>query len=405
MQKTHSYFLILCLLIFLLFWWMTPIGSHGDKSYFIDWSVFILEKGLANIYNSTTDYLPLFHYFLKVFTLFHDTPAEIADSIHHLKRFNLLFHFLSAIFVISLAKEKYQLRALLLIGFVYIINIASVYNSFVWAQVDEIYTCFLFGSFYFLYKRNVLPGLLFYVLAINFKLQSIVFLPFLGLVFLLAAKEKYSIQNMVSWIGGTLFLQIIILLPFLYSGTLTNVWKVIIESFGKYPYVSFQAYNLWELVLPSADLQTLSDQVNFGGLSYKRWGLLSFFLLSGFALWPLAMRAYEIYFTKKKSEFPLSNLLLIGALLPILFFYFNTQMHERYSHPAIPFLICYAFYSKNPWPALLFTLAYFLNLESILTRLNNLQEYNIFLFQPTFVSLVYLLLISYLLVLLYRNKK
>ena len=56
-----------------------------------------------------------------------------------------------------------------------------------------------------------------------------------------------------------------------------------------------------------------------------------------------------------------------GVFLSILgFFFFNTQMHERYSHPAMLMAFLYGILNKNYWIYGITSIAYFLNMEKTL---------------------------------------
>ena len=67
-------------------------------------------------------------------------------------------------------------------GIFYLLNIAVLYNTLVWGQVDEIMTFFVALSLYFLMRDQPRWAMISYLLAINLKLQSIVFLPLILLI-------------------------------------------------------------------------------------------------------------------------------------------------------------------------------------------------------------------------------
>lgn len=95
--------------------------------------------------------------------------------------------------------------------------------------------------------------------------------------------------------------------------------------------------------------------------------------------------------------------MLIASLIPLLFFYFNTQMHERYSHPAFIFLILYAVIQNKPLPSIIGCLAYLLNLDAVLKSIV-FQNYGVFIFSREFISALYLITIIWLYILLYDIK-
>ena len=60
-------------------------------------------------------------------------------------------------------------------------------------------------------------------------------------------------------------------------------------------------------------------------------------------------KKYDRKNIKQRKKIPLEEqkLWIIFILSPLLFFYFNTQMHERYSHPAIILLFAYGLVYKK----------------------------------------------------------
>ena len=101
------------------------------------------------------------------------------------------------------------------------------------------------------------------------------------------------------------------------------------------------AYNFWLFFFPK-DFMTTSDTLKFMGLTLKSWGLIMFFTLSLVALLPLLKSSLYKLLKKEGIALPQSKIFIIAALIALFFFFFNTQMHERYSHPAILFLAVYA---------------------------------------------------------------
>ena len=88
-------------------------------------------------------------------------------------------------------------------------------------------------------------------------------------------------------------------------------------------------------------------------------------------------------------------------MIPLLFAFFNTQMHERYWHAAVLFLAAYGFLRRDYWPYVLVSVAYFLNLEGVL-RFLQLKKYSVLIFDPRFVAGLFALAIVLGLIKLYR---
>jgi len=240
---------------------------------------------------------------------------------------------------------------------------------------------------YYAINKKIVQTIIFFVLAINFKIQAIVFLPVIGLVALPTITSNFKTRTIAKWVGTALAIQVLIILPLLLSGQLPRLLSVIINSFGRYPFVSLNAYNFWHWML-NGDLTQIPDSTEFMAISYKKWGLFYFFATSLLALLPLLRSTYNIIFKKSSEIISQEKILLICALIPLLFFFFNTQMHERYSHPALIFLVTYSILSKNYIPTLIVCVAYFLNLEDVY-RFLKLDNYGLFLFKKQFIAFLY----------------
>lgn len=397
-------YLALCVLLFTISLFIIPHGGFEyDINGWINWSKYIFEHGLDKVYFSDTNYLPLYHYILYVYGLMQGSVQNIEYNIQYLRLISLLFHCITGFFVIRLLKNRSNSwNQSIFNSLFYVLNIAVLYNSLIWAQVDDIMTCFIFISFYYGYRKKILLSLIFLMLAVNFKLQAIIFIPVIMLLILPEIISSYSLKRLLGWIMIPITIQILIVLPFITSGTLGNIYKVIIESFGKYPVISVNAYNIWDIFL-SGNLRIRLDSEKFIGLSYKNWGLIAFLSSSLLALLPLLKYSYKSIFKKIDEAITINKLLIISALIPLLFFYLNTQMHERYSHPVFVFLVTFAIIQKKPLLAIIGCLAYFLNQEGcfISTQLINHET---LLFNRDFISSLYLITIIWLYILLFDLK-
>ncbi len=393
-------YLFLTILLFLLFMIILPHSGHDYDSYcWRSWAEYIYKNSLGQVYHSGTDYLPLYHYILALFSFTQKSFENIEKNIYLLKGITLVFHFISTFFLILYIRKKDQTTENIIFkSLFYLLNITVLYNTIIWGQIDEILTCFVFISFYFAFRKRVLFSLIFLLLALNLKMQSLIFLPGIGLALLPIIISRFSIKNILIWIFIPLIIQFSILSPFIFQGTLDELWKVVTGSVGKYPFVSMNAYNLWHLII-SGDLMIMKDNAEFMAVSYKKWGLLFFFITSIIALYPLLKQSFISILHKKEFNFPIEKSLIIFAIIPLLFFFFNTQMHERYSHPAFIFLIGYSLYYNRYFVSIIGCLAYFLNMEDVL-RFLELHNYGTLIFNRDFIASLYLitiiLLYSYL---------
>lgn len=395
--KTDNAWIIYALL-FCTYLSLIPGFSHEyDMWCWMQWSKHDTTFGFRNAYNgSGSDYLPLFHYFLYAFGKFQGSIANIEKNIHYIKILPLIFDFIGGFFLIKLIRDRYKaVDKVLLYSLLLFLNIAYFYNSIIWGQVDGMMTTFIFIALYYAIKEKVLPSLIFMLLAINFKLQSGIFLPLVGLILLPSIFKKFSWKNLFAWLFVPLTIQVLILSPFLLTGNLDKVWNVVNDSFGKFPVISMNAYNIWYWFIPG-NLRTVHDAETFFGMSYKHWGLLFFFLCSLLVLWPLIKNVYSVVVQKTQKEISIIKIFLTAALLPLLFFFLNTEMHERYSHPAIILTATYSILSKRFLPYIFVSIAYLLNMESVLQYLK-LPKYGTLIFDPRFIAGLFFITIALLL--------
>ena len=373
-----------------------------DLDCFTQWAIFSFTEGLSNIYKSWTDYLPLYHYVLSIFGKMQGSVEAIAANIYKLKALTLFFEFGTTLILFKILENKFKdTYKALFYSLFYFLNLAVLYNSIIWGQIDGIMTFFIFAAVVLSYKKKLFPGLLFFTLALNIKLQAIVFLPLIVLLLFPLILDKSQIKKSIYSILGIGFIQLLIFLPFIYAGDFSKLWNVITGSVGKYPKVSMNAYNMWYFFVDEP-MDTL-DNNQLLGITYKVWGLMLFFTTSFFALLHFVKPFIFKIFKKVNIEYSHKKTIISCALIPLLFFFFNTQMHERYSHPALMFLAIYAMLYNKPLPFILGSIAYFLNMEKVLQALQT-NNYHTLVFSSWFVAGIYLLVIILLFADLYNIK-
>ncbi len=162
-----------------------------------------------------------------------------------------------------------------------ILNLAYLYNTVFWNQVDSIHTTLTLSSVLLLFNKKLILGLLFFILALNMKLQAIIYVPFVALAIL----PMLTVKSFLKIVIYALAFQLIILLPFLINGDFMQVIKVNGRHFYVIPLVSANAYNLWFMIFNNP--WSVSDKQIFAGIAYKNWGLFLFFISSFMALFPL----------------------------------------------------------------------------------------------------------------------
>ena len=377
-------------------------GFDDDLACWSAWAKIIFTEGFRNIYKSWTNYLPLYQYVLCFYGKIQGSVEAIADNIYKLKILTIFFEFGTTLMLFKILDNKFKdTYKALLFSLFYFLNLAVLYNSAIWGQVDGMMTFFIFGAVIFGYRKKLFLSLLFIVLAMNMKLQAIVFLPVVALLLLPVVFDKSQIKKVLYAIVGVGIIQFLIFFPFIYAGDFSKLWNVITGSVGHYPRVSVCAYNMWHFFIENP-IRT-PDTLVFLGITYKNWGLILFFITSFFALLHFLKPFILNVFKKRNVEYSQKKLIISCALISLLFFFFNTQMHERYSHPALIFLALYATLYNRPLPFILGSLAYFLNMESVMQFFQT-NNYHTLVFDPRFVACLYLLSIVLLFMDLYDVK-
>ena len=408
LRQQAAYTVLLFSLLLLL---LPRDGHEGDLNCWSSWAAYIFDHGLGNVYQvPSNNYNPLYHYVLWGFGKLAGSQEKIQHYRPYLKVFTLLFDFAGAFWAASLVRERERRFGLALL---LLFNIGYLYNTLVWVQVDAIYTFFAFGAVMLAVQQRAVGSVCLFVLALMAKTQAIIFLPPLLLLWVpLWARQPLRLAQAV---GAGAILTTLVLAPFIwfsYENYVPRIIEINRTAAEVYPRLSMQAYNIWYLIAGNP-FGEASDLQPFGGLTYRAWGLLWFFAASALALWPLLLatlrrlrRPVEVGpdGALPAGADPTSYLalaLLSCGLIPILFAYFNTQMHERYWHAAILFLAAYGFVRRDYVPYVLASVAYFLNLESVLGHLG-LLKYSAIYFRAWFVAVLFALIMLLIIYKLYR---
>ncbi len=278
------------------------------------------------------------------------------------------------------------------------LNVAYIYNTALWGQVDAIFSFWGFLAIILaLEKRSI--SVLSLLIAFNFKLQAVVFIPVLGLLLLPQYLENY--KRFFYALVSILIVQIVILSPFIIKGKLPQVINILNSLVGYYPYPSLGAYNFWFLAMPDVDTEgmfSLSDQAVFGFLTLKQWGLVMFGIAVFVSIIPFIKAYSNKYVKKKEFNIPIEQVFLSMALIALSFYFFNTQMHERYAHPVLLSLATYSILTWNWKPMILFSIAYGMNLERINWYLHLHQETYLhhWIFGEKLIATIYLITLVYM---------
>ncbi|MGI4872679.1 MAG: hypothetical protein ACRYFX_16075, partial [Janthinobacterium lividum] len=346
------------------------------------------------------DYNPLYHYVLWVYGHMMGSVDKIVHYCHYLKAYTLVFDFAGAWWAASLVSERQRRFGLSLL---LLLNAGYLYNTLIWVQVDAIYTFFSFGAVVLAARQRPVGSLLLYVLALMAKTQAIIFLPPLLLLWL--PQGYHRPRQLAAGLLASAALATLVLAPFIWGGWenyLPRLLYLNLHAAGRIPYISVHAYNIWYLISSSDTLHETLDTLPFGGLTYHAWGLIWFLMASAVVLLPLLAAAWRRLRSPGGTARPeLALVLLSCGAVPLVFCFFNTQMHERYWHPAVLFLAAYGFVRRDYLPLVLVSVANFLQLEKILAHLH-LVKYTVLIFKDVFIAGLFALLILLVVFKLYR---
>lgn len=358
---------------------MPDFGHDWDTACWWMWASQLKEQGIVSAYDehSTINYLPLFPYILKLYSMFLDY-SQLASHIHYLKAITWLFDTASILLLCSMLNTESKRINYFIYG---LLNVGFFYNTLIWNQVDGILSFFLFASFWCGWQKKQLLSVLLFVMALNFKLQGIVFAPVLAVFWL----SDISIKKAAVRLLAVVVLQTVILLPFLINGNVKFMLKVAFGSVDYFSFVSLNAFNIWHLLI-DGNLRYMPDNTEFVlGMTHKSFGLLMFVIAMLFICAPLYYKLLKKRLKGEVLQLNLYLMLMAMALTGYVFYFFNTQMHERYIHPVLIFITALAFIYRHWVVWLLVSIAYALSLEFV-CRYFALNNYNTLIFHPKFMA-------------------
>jgi Gpi18-like mannosyltransferase len=407
MDRRLNVFIPLLLFLFVAALLPSLPGMEYDiRNCWQPWALHIYRNSLRDAYGSDTDYMPIYQYILWVYVKIEGSEKAIVDNICFLRCSTLLVDFFGIWYVYKWIDKKVAWYAILVIS---ILNLGYSYDTIIWGQMDGILSAFVFISIYYAWKGNNLWSAVWLVLAFNFKIQAIIIIPVWGLLFLNNFLEKRQWKNIVRPVGAMVLVQALLVIPFTRGHF--GLWRivyVVVHSFNKYHSISIKAANIWHWLVP--DNPNLGDTLLFtddtkvwvAGLTYKQVGLSLFFITSFFALLPMMILVYKRW--KNDNENRIVNRQLVwltAAMVYMLFYFFNTEIHERYCQPSFIFITAYAFFSGDFIVYVLFSVMYFLTLEYSMHHLQ-LARYDTFIFDYRFLSAINALIILLLVRKIYK---
>jgi len=389
-DQEQSSLLIPVILFFIFLMLFTPnFWFTSDLDCWKYWSWYTDQEGMNQAYHCGTNYPPIYLYILRFFDILMGGHENALLHYSRIKWITLLFDFLPVLIMFFAG-----MRALMQKNehWLLLFNAAYLFNTLAWGQIDAIHSNLSLLAIVLAIRYPMLAASVF-IIALNTKLQAIIFFPIIGIMIL---PHLLSFKNWIKISLAAVLTELAIVFPFLLAGEFKNYFEVMVDSVDYFKLASLNAYNFWHLIL-SADPITVSDQDTFLAITYKQWGLLLFCGSSALVLIPLLKKVLKQGFQFLSDKKGKELVFLSAAMISLSFFFFNTQMHERYSHPAMIFLFFYALFSRDFIPYILVSIAYLLNMERILEFFD--VPYYTFIFIPEFSASLFLIA----LILIYKN--
>ncbi|MBN2851997.1 MAG: glycosyltransferase family 39 protein [Clostridia bacterium] len=271
--------------------------------------------GFLALSQPISNYSPLYIYIMAFLTYL---PV---NSLYSIKAVSVIFDFVAAYYVFKLLEIKFKNHFLTYLGAAVTLFLPTVIINGAYAsQCDIIFSAFLLGTIYYLIKEKNITALIFFGIAVSFKLQA----AFLAPVFLILLLKK----QVKIW---QLFLA-----PLVYLGTLIPAYligrpfreliTIYFTQVGYYPYLTMNCANIYQFF----------EEKNFDIIN--RIGIIGTLIIVLFI-------CFWIGLSKKKLDADLMTEVSVLILLVIPFFL--PQMHERYYFPAEVLAVVYAFYNRK----------------------------------------------------------
>ncbi len=218
-----------------------------------------------------------------------------------------------------------------------LISPVSILNAYGWGQVDIIYSILVFSSIYFILSNRLYLAAILLGLSLAFKTQTILFLPIIGLLFLI---NKSNIQTKLF---SFLLLAIVYLIPnlpfILFAANPMDSINPHFTAAGRYNFIAVNSFNIYWALWADFGLKL---KLKFPPNDVLVFGLISRKILA-YSLFAIIYTSCLIFIMKFKQR---KQVIAILAFFCFSFFMFLPEMHERY---LFPFFIFSAFMcSENP---------------------------------------------------------
>ncbi|MDO3411298.1 hypothetical protein QWJ34_16150 [Saccharibacillus sp. CPCC 101409] len=331
-----------------------PGGFMSDQELFVDWMRQVSARGLGGVYIESTNinYPPLFllimDLYRRVIGWFGAVPAPGELSFK-----GVLVALDMAVFAAAarLTRNTGSPRRRLAVLGLLALNPALIFVGSVWGQVDLPHSFLMAASLILLPPLPAVSGVLF-ALALLTKFQAVTLLAVFGMKFLHSLIRKKEWRPAALFLGGFAGTVAVCAGFFaLFGGLRAMIAGAYLSAVGMYPQVTMNAMNIWFYFVGTAPATPDTTKI-LGLLTLRGAGFLLLALCTAFA---------ALYLWRSRMDAP--ALLKAAALVNFGFFMLPTEMHERYSIPALVLAIFVCLYDHR-WrlPALVLSFSVTANL-------------------------------------------
>lgn len=319
--QIYKYQIIIIILALMIRFSLISFVSYDMEFVLYDWYNYIIKNGgFAALKDGFYNYNPPYIYLMIIATYL----LKRMSPIIALKLISIMFDFIAAFLAYKIADIKYSKSGRSIFAFIFVLfSPTVVFNSAGWGQSDIIYTSFLLACLYFLLIRKERLALIFFTIAVSFKLQAMFFAPVLFILLL----KKY-----IKWYS---FLVIpivyhITLLPAYFAGrSMTQLLMIYLNQANSDEHLTILAPTLYQWI--SNEYFELFSSL---GLIITTVIILIFSLI-----------LYRIKF-KLNPEIIIQIALISVTIMP----FFLPKMHERYFFAADVISIIFAcYYPRYFW--------------------------------------------------------
>lgn len=334
--KKYWFYIAIVIVIALAILARVPLYTKrtGDYNTFLSkWYQDMVDNGIAQfLAKGDGDYTPTYMYILAIFAVFKIPAGESDAYLYALKTVSVVFEFLTAGIVFITSKSILGKNNVITFAGICVALFAPtiVFNGAFWGQCDSIFVFFVALSVMLLLIDKQLLASIAFGVAFSFKLQSIFFLPVLGILFLL---KKYKFR----YFFVIPIVYIIIMIPAMICGrSFASCMGVYFNQTDEYPYLYMNAPNIYAYVYKTI---TTNISVKTHLIPAATWIGLSV----------IGITAVFTFVRFKDEEITLDRIIAIAYLFAVLAPYVLPKMHDRYFYLADVMAILYLISKPKKW--------------------------------------------------------